>query len=256
MDSDEPGARGVTAAPADRPLDPGRSLWRILLLLGLWYAGSFALPFALSALGGRSLLSGPSFGWVFLAMLGVDYALLALVLLWMLGRGAAGWLVARFRRCRVRWYLASLAAVAAIYLLNGLVLLPLLSRLLGIDLSAWWRAHQGVYAFLGVEGGGWLLPLALLVLALVAPALEECLFRAVLFGRLRRSLAFPLSAVISAALFSAIHLDVMNAPAIFLLGVAFAWLYERSGSLGPSVAAHVANNAFFTLVMAFLTGGG
>jgi CAAX protease family protein len=86
---------------------------------------------------------------------------------------------------------------------------------------------------------------ALIVLA--APISEEIFFRGFVFGGLRQRLPFVLSAVISAAIFGAFHYTGPHSltvlPQLAALGLAQAWLYERSGSIYPTIAVHLANNA-------------
>ena len=77
----------------------------------------------------------------------------------------------------------------------------------------------------------------------MAPVVEELLFRGVFF----RSLAqwHPgWAAVITAAIFSAYHLDPVGYLARFEIGLLLAWLFWRTKSLGACIAGHAANNLF------------
>ena len=93
---------------------------------------------------------------------------------------------------------------------------------------------------------------ALIVLA--APIAEEVFFRGFLFGGLRRGLPFVGAALISAAIFGGFHYTGPHSltvlPQLGALGLVQAWLYERSGSIYPTMALHIANNA---LAFAILT---
>ncbi len=98
-------------------------------------------------------------------------------------------------------------------------------------------------------------PVFLSLFAVVlAPAYEELLFRRVLFGRLWAA-GWPwLGAVLSSLAFALAH-ELPgangNAPLATLLlwviyagmGMAFAWLYRRTGTLWAPVGAHMLNNA-------------
>jgi membrane protease YdiL (CAAX protease family) len=81
---------------------------------------------------------------------------------------------------------------------------------------------------------------ALTVLA--APLFEEFIFRGVLYGGFRRTLTPAESAVASALVFAIIHPAIASGP-VFVLGLITAVLYERSRSLAPPIAAHMAYNA-------------
>lgn len=90
-------------------------------------------------------------------------------------------------------------------------------------------------------------PLELAVIAvgvaIAAPVCEEYFFRGVLLKGLatRRSQWRALG--ISAFLFSLFHLDPVGLLARTELGLVFGFLYLRTGSLWPGIAAHAANNS-------------
>ena len=81
-----------------------------------------------------------------------------------------------------------------------------------------------------------------LIGVMVAPLLEELLFRGYIYGTLRRHLGPVLAMVISAALFSAIHVNVPALPALFVLAVCLTLAYEATGSLLVPMLMHAAFN--------------
>jgi len=83
-----------------------------------------------------------------------------------------------------------------------------------------------------------------------APVFEELIFRGLLYGTLRARLAWPLAALGSALVFALAHgYGAAGFLSVFLSGVLWAWVYERTGSLLPSMAAHVVNNAAVALTL-------
>lgn len=82
-----------------------------------------------------------------------------------------------------------------------------------------------------------------------APLSEELLFRFTIFRGLRTRLPFLESAIISSALFSILHLNLAALPSIFFLGIMFAWLYEKHGSLWTPAAAHAVFNTINCLIL-------
>jgi membrane protease YdiL (CAAX protease family) len=79
----------------------------------------------------------------------------------------------------------------------------------------------------------------------LAPIIEEWLFRGVLFRGLRRFISFWPAAVVSAVIFAAYHAHNNGYEAlvyICLVGIIAAWLRERTGSLVPSILFHAFNN--------------
>jgi membrane protease YdiL (CAAX protease family) len=79
---------------------------------------------------------------------------------------------------------------------------------------------------------------------LFAPVFEELTFRGLLYGSLRARLAWPAAAALSALIFGAAHgYGLAGFLSVLASGILWAWVYERTGSLLPAIAAHVVNNA-------------
>ena len=89
-----------------------------------------------------------------------------------------------------------------------------------------------------------------LSIALLAPILEELLFRGAIQGILQDTLRSPWKAiVISSLIFGIVHMNPAQIPFAFLLGMMFGWLYYRTGSLLPGIVGHVLNNSIATINM-------
>jgi uncharacterized protein len=101
------------------------------------------------------------------------------------------------------------------------------------------------------------------LLAVVAPVVEEIVYRGVLLSRLRRSMG-PWPAILaSAAGFAAIHLvdpaAIYAVPGLFLIGVALGWLALSTGDLSVPIAVHAGVNLTAVVLLTFaedLTGTG
>lgn len=89
--------------------------------------------------------------------------------------------------------------------------------------------------------------LFLIIVGLVAPLLEEIIFRGFLFGTLRNSFGPWRSMVYSSLLFAALHQSLVAFLPIFFLAMVLAYLYEKTGSLWPSIVLHMVNNTVATL---------
>jgi membrane protease YdiL (CAAX protease family) len=86
----------------------------------------------------------------------------------------------------------------------------------------------------------------------VAPLVEEAVFRGILFGFVRRRFNFAIAAILSSVFFGLIHgFGVYTVYATFL-GFVMAAIYERANSLWAPVAFHMTYNALF-LVGFFMT---
>jgi len=80
--------------------------------------------------------------------------------------------------------------------------------------------------------------LFVLTAVIIAPVVEEIFFRGFLFAGLKNRHTWPMAMIISSGLFALLHLSPLAAPPIFLLGLVFAYLYQRSCSIWPAVIIH------------------
>jgi uncharacterized protein len=84
--------------------------------------------------------------------------------------------------------------------------------------------------------------LALVAIAIIGPFVEEMLFRGLITASFRRRFGALGTAALTAALFALAHLLPRGLPALFLLGLALALVYERIGSTLPGVLVHCLYN--------------
>jgi uncharacterized protein len=79
--------------------------------------------------------------------------------------------------------------------------------------------------------------------AILAPIVEEILFRGLLQSALAKKLPIWAAIGISALLFGAVHFDLYALPVLALMGVIFGILYHLTGSLRVTILAHLINNS-------------
>lgn len=82
----------------------------------------------------------------------------------------------------------------------------------------------------------------------LAPLCEEILFRGYFYAVLKRFGGIWAATIVSALLFSAIHVDLAPMPALFLFGIFLVWIYEKSGSLKSPIFMHATFNAVSLLL--------
>lgn len=115
----------------------------------------------------------------------------------------------------------------------------------GFDADLAWGAAPAVVA--GLVGG-----------VLVAPVLEELIFRGLLYGSLRawsggHGRAWLIPAVASGLVFAFAHgYGAGGFTSVLLSGILWAWAYERTRSLLPGILAHAVNNALVALAFLVL----
>jgi membrane protease YdiL (CAAX protease family) len=90
---------------------------------------------------------------------------------------------------------------------------------------------------------------AVLAVCVMAPMLEEMLFRGIVLRGFLQRYSCSRAIVMSALLFGAAHMNIYQFVVGFVIGVVLAWLYERTRSLIPCIALHAAYNTT-TLLLA------
>jgi membrane protease YdiL (CAAX protease family) len=106
---------------------------------------------------------------------------------------------------------------------------------------------------------GWLQ--VVFVACVVAPIVEETMFRGALYRHLReasrgagRILSVLLSALAASFVFAVIHPQgILGTPILMALAIAFTLAREWRGSLVPAMIAHGLNNGMATLLLALMT---
>jgi membrane protease YdiL (CAAX protease family) len=82
----------------------------------------------------------------------------------------------------------------------------------------------------------------LFLLVVVAPITEEPLFRGLILQGFLKQYTMRRSIVVSAVLFALMHLNPLQFPTAFVLGLLFGWWRVRTRSLWPCVWGHMLNN--------------
>jgi membrane protease YdiL (CAAX protease family) len=90
--------------------------------------------------------------------------------------------------------------------------------------------------------------LAVGAIVILAPIAEEVFFRGVVFNALLREGGRRWAFLGSSALFAAIHLSLVALLPIFLLGLALAWVYDRTRNLLAPIAMHIVVNGASVLI--------
>jgi uncharacterized protein len=103
------------------------------------------------------------------------------------------------------------------------------------------------------RGPAGLLPL-LAILAVLAPLAEELVFRGLLYGWLAGRWGGRVAVLASSLAFAVAHVEPAHAILVLPLGLWFGWLRWRTGSLVPSIVAHIVNNGVAVAGAVFLAG--
>ena len=91
-------------------------------------------------------------------------------------------------------------------------------------------------------------------IAIMAPLVEELLFRGAIQGYMLRKEMKPLHAIlIASAIFGIVHMNPIQIPFAFAIGLIFGWLYYRTGSVVPGIIGHFINNSIACIQIATST---
>ena len=89
-----------------------------------------------------------------------------------------------------------------------------------------------------------------LAAVLLAPTVEEILFRGIMYPYLKPRVGAGLAVTVTSLVFAAIHFNIAIFLPLVFLGFVLTWLYERTDSLLTPILTHAVFNAtnFFLLV--------
>jgi membrane protease YdiL (CAAX protease family) len=93
---------------------------------------------------------------------------------------------------------------------------------------------------------------SLAVMAGLAPLVEELIFRGLLYGWLAGRWGGTVAWIVSSLAFAAAHVELAHVLLVLPLGLWFGWLRRRTGSLWPSLVAHMMNNGLAVAAAALL----
>ncbi len=238
-----PSATGVTHKPWGLPA----VLLALLLPLLIW--GS-SLLISLSSDTSAELSTGDIIVGLVVTVLILDGLFIGLATGLSLWRYKLGWGELGFRPFdRDFWWLPPVAAVGA-----WIAVIAYSAILMAFGVEAKQEEVEELFDSRAV------LPLAGVAIVLAAPLAEEIFFRGFIFPGLLRPFGLVGAMVISGFLFAIFHVtgpDTLGLVLPFgLIGMLFAWLYYRTGSLWASITTHLIFNlvSFFFLAIASLAG--
>lgn len=108
-----------------------------------------------------------------------------------------------------------------------------------------------------VEENTTLIFVSSLLAAIVGPVIEEIFFRGVIYNAIKRKCGILGGILLTSIFFSILHTHdpsyfIVGFLPIFVLGVVLAYLYEKTGSLIPSISLHILNNIGGTFMVFIL----
>jgi len=210
-----------------------------------WFAGVLASLFALPLADPHASTSDQPVRFIVVALLlqNLGIVLVLMLIANVKGRGSLGrdfglrW---PFDRMAVGQFAAWIAAGAAGSLVASGLLRPI-ADLAHLDDSAQEVSKTVEHA----SGAG--LVLLFLGIVVVAPVVEELLFRGALLRALQRRWSVPTAVFVSAAVFAGVHVlgdpgSYYVVPGLLLLGLVSGYQAAKTGDLSRSIALHMGFN--------------
>lgn len=95
----------------------------------------------------------------------------------------------------------------------------------------------------------WLLVYATTMVVFLGPIVEEVFFRGFAYNAIKRRWGMHSAIALTAIVFAGLHATLVGFLPIMALGFLLAYMYEKTGSLVPSITIHILHN---TLMVGFL----
>jgi membrane protease YdiL (CAAX protease family) len=115
---------------------------------------------------------------------------------------------------------------------------------------------EGIRQAMEVAREPFMLPASLLLMGVLAPLVEEMVFRGLLYGWLAGLWGTKVAWLLSSVCFAAAHVELAHVVLVFPLGLWLGWLRRRTDSLWPSLVAHMVNNGLAVAAATLLDAGG
>ena len=101
----------------------------------------------------------------------------------------------------------------------------------------------------------WLKWSIIFLAAVLGPFTEEVFFRGYLYPAMRKRLSAAPAIIVNGALFSLIHLGLTAFLPIMVLGMAMAYLFEKTRSLVACTTFHILHNTLSIIIFAMYLDG-
>ena len=93
------------------------------------------------------------------------------------------------------------------------------------------------------------------LIIIVAPIIEEIVFRGLFYKTLKNFIPFVQASIISSLIFAIIHENILSLTILFLLSLYLTWIYERTNSILYSILTHSIFN-FLNLLLIYIGSNG
>ncbi|MSP14130.1 MAG: CPBP family intramembrane metalloprotease [Chloroflexi bacterium] len=212
----------------------------LLTRLPIELPGLISFPSLPALLQRRALLLGMFMGAVFYVILFLS------VIIWVVGRRHASFQDIGFR-------MPSLRAIISIpvFFLANMLFLVMVNAITTYFTGPFENPQMAIFQNAG-EFSWFNFIATFFTLAIVAPIVEETLFRGVLYQWLRARTNVVVAIILTAAIFGAAHGIPLIFPSLFAVGLVLTIAFEWSKSIWVNIAVHAMQNGLVVLLVFFL----
>ena len=93
------------------------------------------------------------------------------------------------------------------------------------------------------------------LIIIIAPIIEEIVFRGLFYKTLKNFIPFVQASIISSLIFAIIHENILSLTILFLLSLYLTWIYERTNSILYPILTHSIFN-FLNLLLIYIGSNG
>ncbi|MBL7092286.1 MAG: CPBP family intramembrane metalloprotease [Candidatus Omnitrophica bacterium] len=138
--------------------------------------------------------------------------------------------------------------------LGYIAFLPILAflLLLLIMLAALFNYHppqQAIFRLFLQEKSLWLLVYSTMMVVVLGPVVEEIFFRGFTYNAIKKRWGVPPAMALTAVVFAGLHANLIGFLPIAALGFLLAYVYEKTGSLIPSITIHILHNGLMVALL-------
>ncbi len=89
----------------------------------------------------------------------------------------------------------------------------------------------------------------ILAVVIMAPIIEELIFRLLVYGELRKALGVKISIILQAILFGLYHANLYQFSYAFIIGLIFGYIFHKTENITVTIIAHMINNLISVLIV-------
>jgi len=150
------------------------------------------------------------------------------------------------------FYKNALYGITAYIFIMPILILVLIISMLFLDAIGYKPPTQPVFDMFFEEKRSNVILFLTIFVSILGPIIEEIFFRGFLYNAVKKRFGVLLGVLLSGALFSMLHTNIVGFLPIMILGVLMAFLYEITGSLIASLSIHILHNSIIVGFVFFI----